>query len=203
MIKLLLEIKSSFLSRKVRCCLKLLALEVDVNLLNQHCKKADWLADWLTYWCISTLKAQKTLSHSNTWGTQGTWALKGHLGTRALKALETLKEHSKGTQGTQGGRKALGHLRHSGTQMMLRHSRHLATWPLRHLGTLPVSAWWTQALEGHLGTQAVEALEALYLAHLSKRPLSLLQIMKIMAKKGEKWRPIISNMGDKKPSVIN
>ena len=60
-----------------------------VNQLN------DWLTDLLRY-----LDSQ---------GTQGTRALEGHLGTRALKAL-----------GLSGTRKALG---------------HLATQALEHLGT--------------------------------------------------------------------
>ena len=47
-------------------------------------------------------------------------ALKGHLVTRALNAFGYL------------GTWTIKHLRHSGTQRALRHSRHLATWALRH-----------------------------------------------------------------------
>ena len=105
------------------------ALEVDTNLLNQHCKPVDWLADWLTDWLrhlgtralkvleeqVSTpaLRALAYLGHSGTWEpevlghSKGTWALEHsrHLGTRALK----------GHLGTQ----ALGHLGNGGIQGIL------------------------------------------------------------------------------------
>ena len=65
----------------------------------------------------------------------------------------TLKGHSKSTpralghSGTPRALKALGQL---GTRALeaLGHSRLLGTWALRNLGT--------QALEGHLGIQALE-----------------------------------------------
>ena len=107
MIKLLLEIKSSFLSRKIRSCLKVLALKVDINLLNQPCKKADWLGDWVT----------DLLTHFDSQGTKD---------TRALKTLRHLRY--------SGIWRALGHsatrhLRHSGTPSALGHS---GTWALGH-----------------------------------------------------------------------
>ena len=128
LIKLLLEIKSSFPVAKW-------ALKVHVNLLNQHCKPAEWLTDWLTDWLADTLGLSR---HSNTWGTR---ALEGHLGTRSLKVLGNLR-HS-GTRralGHSGTRKALGHL---GSQAL----GHSDTWKaLGHLGT--------EAL-GHLGTRGI------------------------------------------------
>ena len=65
MTKLLLKIKSSFFSRKITSSLKLWALKVDINLLNQHCKPVDWMAEWLT----------DLLRNFGTQGTRGTWAL--------------------------------------------------------------------------------------------------------------------------------
>ena len=77
MINLLLEIKSKFLSRKIRYSLKMGAFKVDINLLNQYSTPADWLADFLT----------DLLRHFDSQGTQGTWALEEHLGNWALKVL--------------------------------------------------------------------------------------------------------------------
>ena len=54
---------------------------------------------------------------------------------------------------------ALGHSKSTWALKALKalgHPRHLDTWALRHLGT-----W---ALERYLGTRALKALEALYLA---------------------------------------
>ena len=84
MIKLLLEIKSSFFSRKI--WFSLWTLKVDINLLKQDCKPADWIAeliDWGTL-ALKALKALKALWYQNTWDTQGTRALEaleGRLGT--------------------------------------------------------------------------------------------------------------------------
>ena len=136
MIKLLLKIDSNFLSRKIRSSLKVWALKVDINLLNQHCKPADWLTDWLTDWLrhlgIQCTQGTRVLEHL------GLKALEGHLGTRALRALGHLDTW--GTWALEGhvGTQALKTLGHSGAQ---------DTWALRHLGT--------RALEGHLGTRAV------------------------------------------------
>ena len=67
-----------------------LALKIDVNLLNQHCKPAEWLADWLTHLLrhldsqgTRTLEALKAFGHSRYFET---WPLK-HLGTWALGTL--------------------------------------------------------------------------------------------------------------------
>ena len=97
---------------------------------------------WLTNGLTQALGLSR---HSNTWDT--------------LKALKALG-HSKGTW-------ALGHSKQLGTWVLeefgylkgtwaLGHSRNSGTWPLRHLGT--------RALERHLSTWALEALEALYSA---------------------------------------
>ena len=150
MIKRLLKIKSSFPSRIIRSCLKMLVLKVDINLLNQHYKLADWQVDWLTDLlrrfdsqgtkdtrAVEHLKHSRHSRHSGTrkalgfWGTQGTWTL-GHFSknTRALKALKALEGHLE-TRALKG-------------TWALEHSRHLGTWPLRHLGT--------RALERHSGT---------------------------------------------------
>ena len=153
MIKRLLKIKSSFPSRIIRSCLKVLVLKVDINLLNQHYKLADWQVDWLTDLlrrfdsqgtkdtrAVEHLKHSRHSRHSGTrkalgfWGTQGTWTL-GHFSknTRALKALKALEGHLetralKGHLGTWA-LKALGHLAtqalgHSGTRKALGHLRH-------------------------------------------------------------------------------
>ena len=115
LIKLLLKIKSIFFNQKIRSFLKVWARKVDINLLNQYCKPADWMAEWLTDWTDllrhSSLKALKALGRSKgTWtlgyswhlglwgnraleehlGTQGIRAFKRHLGTRALETLEVL-----------------------------------------------------------------------------------------------------------------
>ena len=60
---------------------------------------------------------RRALGHSRHLGTWGTWALKGHFGTRALKAL--------GLLGTWT-------FRHLGTRRAYGHS---GTWALGHLGT--------------------------------------------------------------------
>ena len=115
MIKLLLEIKSSFLSFKIRFSLKVSTFKVDINLLKQHCKPADWMAEWLNdsrQW-----GTQRALEQS---GTQGTWALWHlrhsdigralmHLGTRGSWAL--------------GHSKSIWAFKHS-CKRALRHSRH-------------------------------------------------------------------------------
>ena len=130
MIKLLLKIDSNFLSRKIRSSLKVWALKVDINLLNQHCKPADWLTDWLTDWLrhlgIQCTQGTRVLEHL------GFKALEGHLGTRALKALGHLDTW--GTWALEGhvGTQALKTLGHSGT-WALGHSK--GTWALGQLGT--------------------------------------------------------------------
>ena len=145
MIKLLLEVKLSFCGCNMKLCLKVLALKVDINLLNQHYKPADGLADWLTD-LLRHFDSQgtKSIGHWNTWDTQCTEGIRralGHSVTRALKAL--------GQLGTWGPRALEG---------------HLDTWALEALGHLV-----TQAL-GHSGTRkavrhsGTQALEALYLA---------------------------------------
>ena len=125
MIKLLLEIKSSFLSRKIRFFLKVWALKVDINLLNQHCQPADWMDEWLT----------DLLRHFCTKGTQGTGALEGYLGTQDTWGTWALKWHL-GTRTL----KALGHLKHSDIRRALGHSRYFGTWAIRHLGTRALKA---------------------------------------------------------------
>ena len=107
LIKLLLKIKSIFFNQKIRSFLKVWAHKVDINLLNQHCKPAGWMAEWLTDWT-------DLLRHFVTQGIQGTWALEGHLDTRALMALGPLRQ--------SGTRRALGHSRHSDIQKALGHS---------------------------------------------------------------------------------
>ena len=79
----MLEIKSSFLSRKIKYSLKMGAAKVDINLLNQHFTPADWLADFLT----------NLLRHFDSQGTQGTRALEGHSGTWAPKVIKALEGH--------------------------------------------------------------------------------------------------------------
>ena len=98
------------------------ALNVDINLLNRHCKPADWPAAWLL----------DLLRH---FGTQGTQALvrqsplEGHLGTRAFKAL--------------------GHLRHSSTRRALGHTSTQSFWALGHSGTWALGqSKGTRALQG-------------------------------------------------------
>ena len=121
------------------------ALKVDINLLNQHCKPADWLAGWLTDW----------LKHLCNQVTQGTRALKvlkaleGQISTLALRTLgHSGTQRALGPLVTQGTR-AFGHFRHSDTQRALEHSTlkglghsgarrtlgHLSTQALEHLGT--------------------------------------------------------------------
>ena len=119
-------------------------------------------------WALKHLRHPR---HSKHLGTQGTWTL-GHL--RHLDTRRALghSRRSKGTQGTW----VLRQLRHPGTERTLRHSRHLkdtwalgnskhlGTWPLRHLATrshkrhLDTLALW------HSSTWALKKLEALYLA---------------------------------------
>ena len=75
----MLEIKSSFPSRKI-------SPSVDVNLQNQHCKTAEWLADWLT----------NLLRRLDSQGTRTLEALKllkalGHSGTEALRHSRHLR----------------------------------------------------------------------------------------------------------------
>ena len=132
LIKLLLEIKSSFLSCKITSSLNMWALKLDINLLNQHWKAADWLAD--------------LLRHFDSQSTQGTWVLKHLRHSRHSGARKALG-HS-GTHGSQGTRtlKKLVHLGTWGTQAL---KGYLVTW----------DNWDTQALEGHLGTRALKALE--------------------------------------------
>ena len=105
MIKLLLEIKSSFLSFKIRFSLKVSTFKVDINLLKQHCKPADWMAEW----------ALKAVRHS-----KGTWAL-WHLRHSDIgRALMHL-----GTKGSWalGHSKSIWAFKHS-CKRALRHSRH-------------------------------------------------------------------------------
>ena len=102
------------------------ALKIDVNLLNQPCKTAEWLTDWLT----DLLRHLDSLDIRKTWNTQG----------------------------TQETWRTLGHWRHSGTRRAPGHSRHLGTWPLRHLSI--------RALERHLGTQALGHSGTRALGHL-------------------------------------
>ena len=119
------------------------ALKVDINLLNQHCKPTDGLADWLTDWL-------KQFGTQRTEGTKNLEHLRQSKGTRALNALErhvrtpALRAHC-----------ALGALRHLGTQgiRVLGHMTlegHLST----HALTNSKSTW---ALD-HSGTQAPEHL---------------------------------------------
>ena len=88
-------------------------LKVNIKLLNQPCKTAEWLADWLTDW-LRHLGTRRAREYSSTQGTcsfealehlQGTWAHRqsrhlgtwhsdtwalGHSGTWALEALKAL-----------------------------------------------------------------------------------------------------------------
>ena len=132
MIKLLLEIKSSFLSCKITSSLNMWTLKLDINLLKQHWKAADWLAD--------------LLRHFDYQGTQGTWLLK-HLRHSWHSGARKALGHS-GTQGSQGppALKKLGYLDTWGTQAL---KGYLGTW----------GNWDIQALEGHLGTRTLKALE--------------------------------------------
>ena len=86
------QIKSSSPSRKIRSYLKVLDPKVDINLLNQYYKPADWLAEWLAV----------VLRHFDSKGTKGT------KGTRSLEHLR----HSRNSRHS-GTQRALGH---SGTQ---------------------------------------------------------------------------------------
>ena len=134
-----------------------MSLKVNINLLNQHCKPADWLADSLTD-RLRHLGSQGTrtleqLRHSkDIWAirhsmhSKGTWVLRhsGHLGTWTLG-------HLKGTwtfgHSRQLGTWALETLWHSKDAWVLGNSRHLNTWALKHLGT--------QVLKVHLATRAL------------------------------------------------
>ena len=166
---------------------KVLALKVEINLLNQHFKPYEWLADWLTtYWGTSAfkaLKALKHLSHTKHSDTRALETFEGHLGTRAIKVLKLLKalERHLGIRralrhsGTQGTWKALRHVRtqwtwalealgHSKGTWAFRHSRYLGTWSLRHLGTWTLERHLGTWALGHSSTRALETFEALYLA---------------------------------------
>ena len=181
MIKLLLEIKLSFLIRKIRSSLNMGYLKVDINLPNQHCTSADLLADSLTD-LLRQFDSQSTqgiqgLKHLDSQDTQGIWRALGHSGTQGTWALGHLR-HS-GTRAL----KTLGHLRHSSTQRAfgnlgtevtwalgqpgtqntwtleaLAHSRR--TWALGHSSHLDTSLehLGTRELEMHSGTQALEHL---------------------------------------------
>ena len=156
-------------------------IKIDVNLLNQHCKPADWLAEWITdllrhfdsqgtkdTWALEHLRHPR---HSKHLGTQGTWTLGHlrHLDTRRALGHSRHSRHSKGTQGTW----VLRQLRHPGTERTLRHSRHLKDtwalgnlkhWALGHSGTWPLGhtkGTWTL---WYSSTWALKKLEALYLA---------------------------------------
>ena len=76
------------------------------------------MTGWLTNWLNDALGLAR---HSNTWGTQGTWALEGHLGTRALKALGHLASQALGTRALK--RHLAWTLQHSDTPAF-GHSRH-------------------------------------------------------------------------------
>ena len=103
------------------------ALEVDINLLNQHRKPADWLADWLTDW----------LKHLGTQGTEGTRDLERLRQSKGTRALKVLQEHV-----DSPALRALWALGHS-----------KGTWTLKTLVHLDTRG--TRTLEGHLGTQAL------------------------------------------------
>ena len=60
--------------------------------------------------------------------------------------------HSKGTWAL-GNRRALRHLRHSGTRALESHSRHLDTSTLRHLGTGALERRLGTGVLGQLGTR--------------------------------------------------
>ena len=183
LIKSLLEIKVKFtqklslLSRKIRSSLKVWALKVDINFLNQHYKPADWMAEWLTdlLTCFGTqgtraLKHPRHASHSRHSSTGTLQAPKRHLGTRVLKALEghlgTKTLMTLGNLGTWGKRTLEGHFSTQGTWALealghlrgiwaLGYSRCLGNWALGH-------SKGTRALE-HLG---IWTLDGLYLADL-------------------------------------
>ena len=144
MIKLL-ENKSSFLSRKTRSFLRVWALKIDVNLLNQHCKPADWLGHWKT-------DLLRLFDFQGTQGTQDTPALEHWRHSNGNWALQHAKHlrytrHSKGTRALEVSRnldawalealRIRGHLRHSDIRWALGHSclkvlGHRGTRVLRH-----------------------------------------------------------------------
>ena len=155
---------------------KVLALKVEINLLNQHFKPYEWLADWVTtYWGTSAfkaLKALKHLSHTKHSDTRALETFEGHLGTRAIKVLKLLKalERHLGIRRALGTRalkalerhlgtwelNELGHLRHSVTRRALGSSGTQGTWALGHSDTWALGhSKGTWAL-GHSGTQALE-----------------------------------------------
>ena len=118
-------------------------LKVDINLLNQHCKPANWLGDWLRYFDSQGTQGSRPVGHQRHSRHSGTWRALGHsrysrhsnntralgrsmnLGTWALRTLKALG-HSKGTW-------VLGHSRHLGTQAL---GDSKGTWALEavHLG---------------------------------------------------------------------
>ena len=127
MIKVLLIIKSVLPSRKIRSCLKVLAFKVDINLLNQHYKPADWLADWLTallrHFDSQGTKSTRQLEylkhsrHSRQSSTRRALeALRHSKGTRAFKELKALEGHL----GAWGTRRAPGHSGTQGTPLVYR-----------------------------------------------------------------------------------
>ena len=121
LIKLLLEIKSSFLSHKIRPSLNMRALKVDISLLNHHCTPTDWLADWLT----EALRLQKHSRKSDTRTPE------------ILTALAIAIAHSKSTWAVGNSRNlSLGHSRDSGTRDTWVHEAlwHLkGTWAIETL----------------------------------------------------------------------
>ena len=131
-------------------------LKVDINLLNQHCKSADWLADLLTYWGsqgAQDTRVLKQLRHSWHPSTWVTWRAIEHMVTQALKVLKVLEEHVRN--------KALKELGNLGTWRTFGHSKHLGTWGTRALegqfeGTRGHFEGTWRELEHSKGTWALE-----------------------------------------------
>ena len=161
MIKLLLEIKSSFPSLKISSYLR--ALEVDIT---EAASQISWLNGRMTNLLTEAIWPSRFSRHSGTWVLE---ALEGYLG----------KRQSKGTQGNWafGTQRALGNSDTQGTwapkalrrSKVLGHPRHLGIWALRHLDT--------QALKRRLGTWAFKAL---YLDDSSKDSF-IIQVKEIVA----------------------
>ena len=140
MIKLLLQIKSSFPSLKISSYLR--ALEVDIT---EAASQISWLNGRMTNLLTEAIWPSRFSRHSGTWALE---ALEGYLG----------KRQSKGTQGNWafGTQRALGNSDTQGTwaPKALRRSKGTrAPKALRYLGTQALGYSSTQKALGHLGTQ--------------------------------------------------
>ena len=87
---------------------KVLALKVEINLLNQHFKPYEWLAGWLTNYLLrhfsfqgtqstQTSESHKAFGHSSTWDIRRTLGHSGNQGTQVTQGTRKTLRHSNGT----------------------------------------------------------------------------------------------------------